>query len=149
MDINDNRRWVAVILVVAATGLSACARSSTLDSEAATDEGPARVEPVDGTDLQRVVLSARAARRVGIETARVRVAQGHRTLVPYAAVMYGAAGNAFVYTNPKRLTYVRRAIAIARIDGGAALATRGPPSGTAVVTVGAAELLGTEYGVEE
>jgi hypothetical protein len=149
MVVNDNRRWLAVIVVVAATGLSACARSSSLDSEAATDEGPARVEPVDGTDLQRVVLSARAARRVGIETARVRVAQGHRTLVPYAAVMYGAAGNAFVYTNPKRLTYVRRAIAIARIDGGAALATHGPPSGTAVVTVGAAELLGTEYGVEE
>jgi hypothetical protein len=149
MDINDNRRWLAVIMVVAATGLSACARSSSLDSGAATDEGPARVEPVPGTDLQQVILSPHAARRVGIQTARVRVAQRHRTLVPYAAVMYGAAGNAFVYTNPKRLTYVRRAIAIARIEGAAALVTHGPASGTAVVTVGAAELLGTEYGVEE
>jgi hypothetical protein len=148
MDINKSRWWAAA-LVVAATGTSACASSPSFDSEAAGDEGPARVEPMKGTDVQRVILTAQAARRVGIETAPIRAARGHERLVPYAAVMYGAAGDAFVYTNPNGRTYVRRPIAIARIVGNAALVTDGPPSGTAVVTVGAAELLGTEYGVEE
>jgi hypothetical protein len=148
MDTKFDSRWWAVILVVAAAGLPACARSSSFNNAAASDEGPARVEGGTGRDLRRVVLTVQAARRVGIETARVRAAPGQRTLVPYAAVMYGAAGDAFVYTNPARLRYVRRPIAIARIEGAAALVTQGPPAGTAVVTVGAAELLGTEYGVE-
>jgi hypothetical protein len=148
MDTNFNCRWCALVMVTAATAIAACG-SSSFDDEAASDQGPARVEPVMGTGLHRVVLSAAAAHRVGIETARVRPAAERGTLVPYAAVMYSAAGDAFVYASPQRLTYVRRPITVARIEGASALVTHGPPPGTAVVTVGSAELLGTEYGVEE
>ena len=64
-------------------------------------------------------------------------------------MLYDAEGETFTYTSPSRLTFVRRPIDVARIAGAVALLEAGPPAGTAVVTVGAAELFGTEYGVEE
>jgi hypothetical protein len=45
------------------------------------------------------------------------------------------------------LTFVPQEVVIARIDGDTAILTSGPAPGTEVVTVGAAELLGAEYGV--
>ena len=49
----------------------------------------------------------------------------------------------------EELVYVRAPIDVIRIDGDRALLSDGPPLGTEVVTVGAAELLGTEYEVGE
>ena len=69
--------------------------------------------------------------------------------VPFSAVLYDAHGHAFTYTSPKHLVFVRAPIRVASIAGGVATLRSGPPPGTAVVTVGAPELLGTEYGVEE
>jgi hypothetical protein len=42
---------------------------------------------------------------------------------------------------------VRQRVGVARIDGDLAILGSGPAPGTAVVTVGVAELLGTELGV--
>lgn len=151
----DDNRWSAALLALAALGISACAKSSAFDNGAASDAGPATVEPIKGSNLQRVILSARAAQRLGIRTAPVRLAPAgradrtRRELIPYAAVLYDAQGRAFAYTNPAALTYVRRPITIEAVKGSVAVLTRGPRSGTPVVVVGAAELLGTEYGVEE
>jgi len=69
-----------------------------------------------------------------------------RKVVPTSAVLYDAKGKTWVYTNPEPLVFVRHAISIDYIDGDRAVLLDGPASGTAVVTVGAAELLGTEYG---
>jgi hypothetical protein len=44
-------------------------------------------------------------------------------------------------------TYQRKPITVTGIDGAVALLSTGPPAGTQVVTVGAAELLGTEYNI--
>jgi hypothetical protein len=109
---------------------------------------------VSGTSTVRIVLSATAARRLGIETARVtRVsgARGHaaRTAIPYAAVLYGPDGNTLTFTSPSPLVFIPRAIDVDHVNGGVAVLRRGPPIGTAVVTVGSTELLGVEYGVEE
>ena len=145
-------RWLTTAALLAALGLSACGRSSEFNSEAASDEGPAKVEPIKGTDVARVVLTPRAAQRLGIRTAAVRVegrGSARRAVIPYAAVLYDAGGAAFTYTNPRRLVYVRRRITVDRVTGDRAVLSAGPRAGTAVVTVGAAELLGTEYGVEE
>jgi hypothetical protein len=46
------------------------------------------------------------------------------------------------------VTFIREAVTILRIDGDVAVLQSGPPVGTSVVTVGTAELLGTERGVE-
>jgi hypothetical protein len=43
--------------------------------------------------------------------------------------------------------FVRHSISIDQINGNQAVLSAGPPSGTAVVTVGAAELFGTEVGI--
>ena len=138
----------ALILVLAAAGLSACG-SPAFDSGAASDAAASRVVPIKATNLNEVILSAHAARRLGIETARVTGGRRGETRMPYAALLYGPAGDTFVYTSPAPLTYVRRPVAVAAIAGSVAVLRAGPPSGTAVVTVGAAELLGTEYGVED
>jgi hypothetical protein len=61
--------------------------------------------------------------------------------------LYETNGDAFVYTNPEPLTFVRAPISVDYIEGELAVLLDGPPSGTAVVTVGAAELLGAEFGV--
>ncbi len=70
-------------------------------------------------------------------------------VVPYAAVLYGVNGETWVYTNPEPLVFVREAIAIDYIEGDQAFLSEGPQAGTAVVTVGGAELFGTETGVSK
>lgn len=68
--------------------------------------------------------------------------------IPYAALIYDAAGNTWVYTSPEPRTYIRAAVNVNRITGDAVELNAGPSAGTAVVTVGAAELFGAEFGTE-
>jgi hypothetical protein len=70
-----------------------------------------------------------------------------RKIVPYVAVMYGPHGETWVYTSPEPLTFIRHPIAIDYIQEDRVVLSDGPPSGTKIVTVGVAELYGTEYGV--
>ena len=72
---------------------------------------------------------------------------GPRKIVPYSAVIYGLQGDTWAYTNPEPLVFVRHRITIDYIEKDTAVLLDGPPAGTAVVTVGAAELFGVELGV--
>ncbi len=72
---------------------------------------------------------------------------GPRKVVPYSAVIYGLQGDTWTYTNPEPLVFVRHRITIDYIEKDTAVLLDGPPAGTAVVTVGAAELFGVELGV--
>jgi hypothetical protein len=139
------KKWIGVALVVAAVAavLLISLRSDTSDEQESVSE-PAQVEPIKGTDLSRVTLSADAAKRLGIRTAAV-----DGNVIPYGAVLYDAEGHTFTYMSPERLVFVRRPISVDHIDHGRAFLTNGPRSGTAVVTVGSQELFGTEYEVEE
>ncbi len=253
-------RWViGIVLIVTALGLAACGNNSGVPEKIE----PSRLEPIEGSDLQRVVLTEKAAQRLDIQTvpvgeeqvvrkrtvggkvvtlpegegtnpgpvwARVSLAKsdlsqvdrdqptivmtldgddeedrgwpaepdegpnhddpedvdlpgedlaeelyylisnpGHglavgqavlveltlsaqetlHKVVPYAAVLYGVHGETWVYTNPERLVFERQPIVIDYIEGDLALLSEGPEVGTAVVTVGAAELFGTETGVSK
>ena len=113
------------------------------------DDEPARVEQVAETDISRVILTPRAAQRLDIRTAPALEAQltpsGMRKVVPYASVLYDSHGDTWVYTNPEPQVFVRHPIAVDYIEGDRAVLSDGPPSGTEVVTVGAAELFGTEF----
>jgi hypothetical protein len=144
------KSWAAVALVIAGLALlPACAKA---EPEVGKDES-AKVEQVKGTNLNRVILSAEAAKRLGIQTAPVRdirEANGApRKAVPYAAVLYDADGKAVTYTNPEPLVYVMSPITIDHIENDTAMLSDGPPTGTPVVTVGATELFGVESGVSE
>ncbi len=110
-----------------------------------SDGKAAQVTPIPGTDRKAILLTERAVQRLDITT--VPVTSGHSLVVPYAAVMYDTDGSTWVYTNPEPLRYVRHHIEVDRIEGDQAILSDGPPIGTAVVTRGAAELFGVEFGV--
>jgi hypothetical protein len=142
-------RWLMIVfLIIAALPLTACAQKLA----AASNPKPAVVEPIEGSEFKRVVVTEKAAERLDIQTAQVRQEQvnGTRRLaVPYASVLYGLHGETWVYTNPEPLAFVREPITVDTIDGDTAFLLVGPPIGTAVVTVGGAELYGTETGVSK
>lgn len=131
---------------------------------------PVRVLPLDGqgdvipaqlVEMPSGTGGGPAALHYMIESAnhglapeqRVRVeltlggAKAQRKIVSYSAVVYDVHGDAWVYTNPESLSFVRQPITVDYIEGDRAVLLDGPPAGTAIVTVGAAELLGTELGV--
>jgi hypothetical protein len=108
------------------------------------EDQPYHLEPVHGTHLNRVRLSSDTAEKIDLQTAQVR-ANGRGTVIPHLALIYSPDGGAFVYTRPEALTYVRAPIEIDRVLDDQALLSSGPPPGTVVVTVGAAELLATEF----
>ena len=112
----------------------------------------ARVEPMVGSDLKRLVLDKRAVEHIGITT--VPVAPGpagpagaQRAVVPYSAILYQPTGTTLVYTNPEPLVYVRHPVTVESVQGDTVILSAGPPPGTGVVSVGGAELLGVEFGV--
>ena len=137
------RRWVALVPLIVVVMLAACQEVSS--EEHATEE-PYRLESVDGTDLSRVILTERAAQRLGIQAASVETG-GDGSVIPAAAVLYDPNGEEWVYTSPEPLVFVRHAITVDRFKGGIAVLSDGPPAGTEVVIVGAAELYGAESGV--
>jgi hypothetical protein len=140
------RRWRVGLLVLLVPALSACAAT---EEEPEPVEHAAVVEPVEGSDIPQLILTSDAVERLDVRTSDVLEAPHSQTLIPYAAVFYTASGDTWTYTNPEPLTFVRESIVIDHIHGESAFLTDGPPVGTAVVTLGSAELFGTETGVEE
>lgn len=67
-------------------------------------------------------------------------------VVPLSAVLYDVAGDAWVYVRTDSLIFTRRRIEVANVVGDRVLVTRGLAPGTPVVTAGAVELFGTEFG---
>jgi hypothetical protein len=132
-------RWIILVLILASL-LSACAPKAS----STTKVSPVTLEPIEGTDFQRVILTEKAAQRLDIKTAEVS-----GTSIPYAAVIYDTEGNTFVYTNPAPLTFVRAPIMIDRIEGDQAVLSEAIDSGTSVVTLGVSELYGAETGVSK
>jgi hypothetical protein len=141
-----SRSLLVVLVIAVGLLLAACGQES---AEAAPD-APAVVEEIDGSALKRITLTSRAAERLGIETAPVeeKTVGGREALVvPYGAILYDAEGVSWAYTSTDSLKFVREEIVVDRIDGDEAVLSDGPTPGTLVVTVGAAELWGTETGV--
>jgi Cu/Ag efflux pump CusA len=145
-------RWiVGAILLIVCLQLAACGQTPASYGGGEDTAAPAKVEHIAGTNLNNVILTADAAKRLDIQTAPVRDAQAQgtqRKIVPYSALIYDLNGVAWVYTNPSPLTYVRSRISVDHIDGDMAVLSDGPPTGTKVVTVGSPELFGTEFGVD-
>jgi hypothetical protein len=142
-------RWFLVVpaaLAVVLLGLELTEKEASEDAAAGESE-PAHVEPVPGSALSRVTLTASAAERLGVETVPIRNRAG-RKIAPYSAILYDERGKTWVYTQPARLTFVRAAVEIAAIRGNEAILTSGPPVGTEVASVAAAELFGTEFEVD-
>ena len=108
------------------------------------------VEPIEGSEYSRVILTEKAVERLDIQTAKVSTMDGSQNkVIPYAAVMYGLEGETWAYTNPEAQVYIRQSIVIDHIDGDMAILTDGPDVDTPVVVVGASLLYGAEVGVSK
>jgi hypothetical protein len=156
-------RDLGVLGVAVLGGLGATGCHPAAD-ESSSGHGPAaRVEAIEGGG-SRLVLTQRAVERLGLLTAPVRVtkpavvdiskpasgagrATTTTTTVPYAAVLFDPQGRTWTYTAGPGLSFVRHQVTVERFDDDRALLVDGPPVGTQVVTVGAAELFGTELDV--
>ncbi len=137
-------RIVFMFGLVAGGLLSGCSD----DSDVVTKIEPAIVDEIAGSELKRVTLTQDASDRVGVETGVVAAAaEAAQTILPYAAVVYDAAGDTWTYVNPEPLVFLRQRIVIENIDGDIATLSEGPAVDTKVVVVGAAELFGAETGI--
>jgi hypothetical protein len=146
-------RLARAFLILVALVVSGCGSPTAVDQAGS----PAKVVRLPGTNLKEVVLSPVGAARIGIKTAPVQRAPGAAagrgsavlSVIPTAGVLYDAAGNAFTFTNPAPLRFVRYPIVIDHIAANRAYLRGGPPPGTLIVTVGDDELVGAIEGVQE
>ncbi len=139
---------IFMLLIITSLLLPACTAATVAEEEIKA----VRLEPIEGTDLNRVILTEKAVERLDIQTSLVsdeEVNGTQRKVIPYAAVLYDPTGQAWTYTNPEPLVFIRQTIVIDHIKDDLAVLSEGPDSGMAVVTVGAAELFGSESEFEE
>jgi hypothetical protein len=123
--------------------LSGC-RDITTEEEAGYE--PAAVEPIEGSDLARVILTEDAARRIRLDTTPV-TSRGDQTVVPESAVWVDVNGDEWVYTNPEALVFIRAQVVVERYEAGSAFLSDGPAPGTDVASIGVPQLIGSEFGI--
>lgn len=102
-----------------------------------------------GVDLFYRLGNADAGLRPGQRvTARLPLRSGGvHLVVPRAAVLFDALGGTWVYEARDGGVFTRRRVTIIDSAGDVVVLGQGPAPGTRVVTTGAAELFGTEFGV--
>jgi|RhiMetdeSRZDD1v2_1073273.scaffolds.fasta_scaffold357045_2 hypothetical protein len=140
-------QFAVVALMGAVLVLSSCRQESVAEKY-----HPAKIDSTDVAGIMRVTLNARAAERIGLQTAQIREDQVTlagstvtRKVMPYGALMYDTKGETWTFTNPQPLVFVREKVVVEDIDGDRVILAEGPAPGTVVVTVGAAELMGAEH----
>ncbi|WP_446809669.1 membrane fusion protein MtrC [Methylomonas sp. 2BW1-5-20] len=86
----------------------------------------------------------RPGQRVGV-TIPLRDA-GNSVVVPWSAIVYDADGGSWVYQSLDAGIYLRRRVQVIWVENDQAALAGGVQEGVKVVTTGAAELFGTEFG---
>ena len=88
--------------------------------------------------------SLRPGQRVGV-TMKLRDTSSGLT-APKSSILRDYNGGAWVYTVAGPHKFARKRVGVASVVGDDALLTFGPAAGTSIVTTGAAELFGIEFG---
>ena len=143
-----------------------CLTFTTLEG-AAKEDPHVKIVKQDGSDLSILTLTAKAAERLDIKTAKVKQEEDNdsnddreerhrerskerdkiKAVIPYSALIYDEKGNTWVYTNPQPLTYVRHRVVVDDYEDNEIVLRSGPPIGSEVVVIGASELYGAEKGI--
>lgn len=138
-------RWVIVSVAVTVVALlGGCDKSQ--DAVAKPAAKAATMEPTEESGIRRITLTEDASRRLAIELTEVS-GDGDRLVVPFGALIYDASGGEWVYVSPQPQVFKRAAVKVDRITGGKVYLISGPASGTKVVSVGAPELHGVDFGI--
>lgn len=95
-------------------------------------------------ELANPSAELRPGQRVSVELPAATAAEN--LVVPYAAVLFDIYGGTWVYENVGPRQYARKRVAIREVVGDLAVLGRGLQPGAKIVTAGAAELFGTEFG---
>ena len=136
------------------TGGAALARSISAQPGGASRQAepvqaPPSADPAAATvDLYYRVDNRDRALRPGEKLSVALPLRGRekRLQAPWSAVLYDVHGGAWVYESVAPQAFVRRRVEVDFVSGSMAVLSRGPRPGTQVVTAGAAELFGTEFG---
>jgi RND family efflux transporter MFP subunit len=118
------------------------------DAIAAPPSADAAAASVDLFYQLRGTTSAlRPGERVGVTLLTTSDGTSRRGLaVPLAALVRDLSGGSWVYERMDSVTFARRRVEVARVAGGVVVLSAGPKIGTRIVTDGAVELFGTEFG---
>jgi cobalt-zinc-cadmium efflux system membrane fusion protein len=112
--------------------------------------GPPTANPdAASVDLFYEIDNADRAYRAG-QRVQVGVSlrqSGEQLVVPWSAILQDIHGGSWVYVQAAPRVYERTRVSLQRVLGDIAVLERGPEVGTEVVSVGVAELAGTEFGV--
>jgi hypothetical protein len=142
-------RWTLGLLVAAALSLTltpvALAAGGGKSLGKPSGVVPVILEDVPGTDLRKVTFTQRAMERTDVRTEKVRRDSSGRLVVPYSSIIYDPHGGVWVYTSPEERTFLRHKVVVADIQGDDVYLTEGPAVGTAVASMGAAEIYGAEF----
>lgn len=151
----QGRVWTAVAglgaLLAAFALYLALVGGTTEAAGSATEVAAAVVDYPNGSKMARLRLEPSAIKRLDLRTTTVRserVDGKARLVVPYAALIYDAEGEAWLYASSKPRTFMRQHITIDRIAGERVILSAGPAAGTKIATVGAQELWGAELGID-
>ena len=96
-------------------------------------------------ELSNADLSYRPGQKVSV-TLTLKGAE-ENLVVPYSSILYDMYGSSWIYQNTEPRIYVRQRVELHYVLEGLAVLSRGPAVGSKVVSAGAAELFGTEFGV--
>ena len=118
--------------------------------EAELDEMPGMDDDEDGI-TRALYYSVGGANMTNGQRLMVQVSlmgdEDTRLVVPYSSLIYDIYGDTWVYVNPESRQFLRVPVVVDYIQGENVYLVDGPAAGTTVVTVGVAELHGTDTGV--
>lgn len=145
-----DRLWIRVPLHVADIDGVDAAREILIEGVLAKPAAaPPTADPAGATvDLVYEVDNAAGRLRPGQKlsvSVPLRTEEESR-VVPWSAVIHDVHGGTWIYERTGERSYVRRRISIRQVTDGRAVLVSGPGVGAKAVSVGAAELYGTEFG---
>jgi RND family efflux transporter MFP subunit len=97
-------------------------------------------------EMRGAVATLRPGERVSVTLSLVGGGVERGLTVPVASLVRDLSGGTWVYERADSVTFVRRRVEVARLVGDRAVLALGPAVGARIVTSGAAELFGTEFG---
>lgn len=158
--IRIDRLWVRVAVYAGDASRFVRSADAVVHGLAGPQEGPLlRARPVTAPptadpvaasvdlyyEISAGVSQLRPGERVGV-TIPLRSSGAAGLVVPIAALVRDMSGGGWVYEQTDSTTFVRRRVEVMRVVGDRAVLASGPGIGRLVVTAGAAELFGTEFG---
>ncbi len=157
--VNTRRMWIRVPIYVGRWREVDTSREVTLKEYGEPAEAPGRparpisappsANPTAATvDLFYEVANDDGQLRAGQKVTVTLPLKGRdeSLVIPWAAVLFDIHGGNWVYQKVAPQTFVRRRVVVQFVSGSEAVLAEGPDPGTEVVTDGAAELFGTEFG---